>query len=176
MLFFSRSLVHFSINIQINTLIFPTEMSQDEEVKDVVERVVEVNVSCEEDQLVAEATSSMRGLHIENPYTSDKPHTDHHGSGNVGLNCTCDRNLSSSGAAKVPNICEYCRSAGRVGSTLMESRDGSGTEDSSLSSDTPSDSSDSSESSDTSTDSSDTELENQTQSDVNKMGNVQLRE
>ena len=147
-----------------------------------VDRLTEINVNNGEDQLVAEATSSMRGLHIENHYTSDEPHSNQ-GHGDGEENCTCNKAGSLKGATKVPNMCEYCTkldnkcSTERDGCMVSEVRDDSGTEDSSLSSETSTDSSDTSDSSDSSTDSSDTEeSDNEPQSDVNKIGNVQLRE
>ena len=153
-------------------------MHQQDDKRDMMDKLAEISLNNEDDQLVAEATSSMRGLHIVNHYTADEPHSDNHGDRE---NCTCNKIGCLKGAAKVPNMCEYCSkyyskcSTERDKCTVSEIRDDSGTEDSSLSSETPSDSSDSSESS---TDSSDTEEldDKEPQSDINKIGNVQLRE
>ena len=154
-------------------------MHQEDDERGMMDRLTELSVNNEDDQLVAEATSSMRGLHIVNHYTADDPHSSH----GDGENCTCNKSGSLKSAAKVPTKCEYCYKHGskcsteRGECTVSEVRDDSGTEDSSLSSETPSDSSDTSDSSDSSTDTSDTEeLDKEPQSDINKMGNVQLRE
>ena len=158
---------------------FSEQLHQQDDERGMMDRLTEVSVNNEEDQLVAEATSSMRCLHIVNHYTSDDPHSNHRD----GENCTCNKTGSLKSAANVPTMCEYCSkhdskcSTEQGGCRLSEVRDDSGTEDSSLSSETPSDSSDTSDSSDSSTDSSDTEeLDKEPQSDINKMGNVQLRE
>ena len=118
----------------------------------------------EEDGLVAEATSAMHELHIQNPYTSDGPKLKKL---DGEKHCTCDRPSGSMDGAT--NLCDYClrSKCGTLdGAIVSELRQDSGTEDSSVSSDTPSDSSDTSDSSDSSA--SDSERESSENEDINR--------
>lgn len=109
---------------------------------------------------VAEATSALHGLHIQNPYTCDEPQNKQRKMDSK-TSCTCTSVDRKDGATNIGMLCEYCihvKGSDVPGvCEVLQVREDSGTEDSSLSSDTPSDSSDTSDSSDSSTESSDDE-------------------